>query len=112
MRDHHGAADPVWDPNRAAGFSEWLLDQRHRNDPVGDLARDAALDPAWPAEAATKSAYREHLRTQGAFPGALAALDAAWAEYARARKRRSRGPTDPRATVPDDTGTMAARRRP
>lgn len=32
------------------GFTSWLLEQRDRDDPVGDLARDAGVDPKWPGD--------------------------------------------------------------
>lgn len=33
---------------RPSGFTGWLLDQTERDDPVGDLARDAKTDPNFP----------------------------------------------------------------
>ena len=32
----------------AMSFAEWLRGQRQRDDPVGDLARDASADPGFP----------------------------------------------------------------
>ncbi|MFN8163895.1 MAG: hypothetical protein U0R26_08705 [Solirubrobacterales bacterium] len=34
------------------GFTAWLCEQQDRDDPVGDLARDAAVDPNWPGDVA------------------------------------------------------------
>ena len=28
-------------------YMRWLFDQRKRNDPIGDLAKDAFADPSW-----------------------------------------------------------------
>lgn len=36
--------------NHENGFTAWLREQRDREDPVGDLARDAAVDPNWPGD--------------------------------------------------------------
>ena len=32
-------------------LSEWTTRQSFRDDPIGDLARDAAVDPNWPQHA-------------------------------------------------------------
>lgn len=65
-------------------FTEWLLTQTGRTDPVGDLARDAAtmhqigrLDPT-----ATAERFNAHLHLNGACEPALAAFRVAAAEYA------------------------------
>lgn len=62
-------------------FRKWLSDQRKRQDPVGDLARDVAADAEFPGSRATYDLIRAHLEDVGASPNALAALDRAIAEY-------------------------------
>lgn len=59
-------------------FGVWLLMQRHRNDPVGDLARDfgSSGGPAGSPDAALR-----HLIAGGAQRGARAAFDQALAEW-------------------------------
>ena len=72
-------------------FLEWLTRQTWRRDPVGDLARDTRKDPTWPPPGKLNRArLRVHLEAQGAIPGALDALDAAWEEWDRER-RAARG---------------------
>lgn len=63
-------------------FRRWLQQQAKRDDPVGDLARDTAHDPTWP-RTGDKSALLDYLSGRHASRGALAALEAAWEEWAR-----------------------------
>ncbi len=60
-------------------FTDWLLDQRHRDDPVGDLARDVAMDDDWP-ESDELEECSDYLMGKRA---AQAALHRAWSEYMR-----------------------------
>jgi len=59
-------------------FAEWLTDQQHRDDPVGDLARDADLDPQ---PVGTVATFRDRLLDLGVSPATLAALDRAATEW-------------------------------
>jgi len=59
-------------------FSKWLSRQVGRNDPVGDLARDARDDGF---KGATYDAWETHLMAMQACDGALQALVVAWQEY-------------------------------
>jgi hypothetical protein len=61
-------------------FSEWLRAQRRRDDPVGDLARDAMADDGW-LGGRDLSALHGHLSRYGACEGAHDALDRAWREW-------------------------------
>lgn len=74
-----------WDPY----FMAWLSQQAHRDDPVGDLARDAHSDRkqgCQPERTRTASGLRRHLSTaHDPIPGALAALDRAEAEWEAGR---------------------------
>jgi uncharacterized protein YozE (UPF0346 family) len=59
-------------------FNAWLRRQRHRQDPVGDLARDAFSDPHWPPVARHQ---RKYLVGVNSCEGAMAALDRAHTEW-------------------------------
>ena len=61
-------------------FTLWLSAQVKREDPVGDLARDAGYDIDFPTSGKL-SDYRDHLTDVGACRGALAALSRAWFEF-------------------------------
>lgn len=87
--------DPVERRKRMGAFTRWLLRQKHRNDRVGDLARDAEADilndiddtHTWiSVEPKTHKAYKEYLEDHGACAGALEALDQAYDEYYAYRK--------------------------
>jgi uncharacterized protein YozE (UPF0346 family) len=68
-------------------FVEWLARQTWRRDAIGDLARDTRNDRTWPPPGKiSRAKLRAHLEAQGAIPGALAALDAAWDEWDRERR--------------------------
>jgi hypothetical protein len=62
-------------------FQQWLHGQRHRDDAVGDLARDAHADRDTPTGQTTSRTWLRYLRRRGACDGALEALRQAWAEY-------------------------------
>ncbi len=62
---------------RRLGFSTWLRARRTESSAVGDLARDVACDPEWPAPRTLDQA-REHLTRKRACAGALRALEEAW----------------------------------
>lgn len=62
-------------------FNRWLKAQMEREDPVGDLARDANEDSQWPARAHKFDAFLEHLDEMNACDNAFLALDHAWNEW-------------------------------
>jgi uncharacterized protein YozE (UPF0346 family) len=62
-------------------FFRWLLQQRHRQDAVGDLARDAGRDPSFGRRSRTPQSTERHLTGQGACDGAIRAAAAAWVEF-------------------------------
>ena len=68
-------------------FPNWLSLQTERQDPIGDLARDAAADHSWPRSAKTVESYERYLAQRGADPNAIIALFHAWAEYDAQRDR-------------------------
>lgn len=72
----------------AGSFAAWLAGQRDHNDPVGDLARDAADDDTWPTTGDYRS-YVDYLSRVGASTGAMESLKTAWTAYSGTE------PTDP-----------------
>lgn len=65
---------------RTATFRGWLKAQTHRNDAVGDLARDAVADHCWTTVGWQRFAY--HLANEhGAAPSAMDAAARARTEY-------------------------------
>jgi len=61
-------------------FWPWLKRQSDRDDPIGDLSRDALADKH--RKGSTLASWRKHLEQRGACGGALKALEEAWQEYA------------------------------
>jgi uncharacterized protein YozE (UPF0346 family) len=61
-------------------FYTWLMHNRWRADPVGDIARDVHSDKNWPKRANSWAAVKDALPAS-ACDGAQRALEAAWAEY-------------------------------
>jgi hypothetical protein len=64
-------------------FTDWLAQQHGRDDPVGDLARDATRDALWPARGSFSDLY-DHLGELGASDAAFATLARAWTEFCAA----------------------------
>lgn len=64
-----------------SGFKRWLRTQKHREDPVGDLARDAARDRCWPRGSASLRHLEKHLEKHDAIPEAIEALRRAFSEW-------------------------------
>ncbi|MGD0154045.1 MAG: YozE family protein [Thermacetogeniaceae bacterium] len=73
-----------------SGFNNWLKGQATRNDPVGDIARDALQDPCWP-ETGDLQELNIHLDYHGADDGAYASLRQALREY---RQQQPGGETE------------------
>lgn len=61
-------------------FEEWLTLQVGRNDPVGKIAEDIALDPTFPHNR-KRWGVDTYLRKKGAYLTAIAAYHAALTEY-------------------------------
>lgn len=76
---------------RASGisFDAWLKAQRHRQDPVGDMARETKRDRGWPRNASYKRQRRRLLRLDAPME-AFFALRRAWDEYEGRVDRRGR----------------------
>lgn len=62
-------------------FHRWLEGQRKRDDIVGDVAGDVLSDRSFPRGSLELEVLKDHLERKGAVPGALEALEAAWAEF-------------------------------
>lgn len=60
-------------------FRGWLKSQTHRNDPIGDVARDVLADKG--CRAATHRGIRERITEVAPDGPAVAAIDQAHAEY-------------------------------
>ncbi len=60
-------------------FRQWLKQQMHRPDAVGDLARDALADAEW--RGWTVQSLRREMQRLHAIPAAFAAVDRAAAEW-------------------------------
>ena len=76
------ALDPDPAPKAKKGsFYAWLVEQKKRRGPVGDLASDAAGDRTFPINTSSRPKLRSYLRSHGACDDAVSALDAALAEW-------------------------------
>jgi uncharacterized protein YozE (UPF0346 family) len=62
-------------------FYPWLLRQAERADPIGDLAREAQQDPAWPKRTDALPRLDRYLRDRGAGGAARRALRRAYGEW-------------------------------
>lgn len=62
-------------------FPEWLMKNLHREDPVGDLARDAARDTNWPPRFRSRNGFRTYFVRHRACFDALDALEKAYTEF-------------------------------
>jgi uncharacterized protein YozE (UPF0346 family) len=69
-------------------FYEWLLEEKNRKSPLGDLAREAAHDVSFPKDVANMDALLTYLRTAKASGASLATARIAWQRYSRAHKPR------------------------
>ena len=67
--------------NKTHPFTIWLRAQEDRDDPIGDLARDAGTDEGWPKGPGTIAIFRRHLVRKGASHPARNTLGVAWTEF-------------------------------
>jgi uncharacterized protein YozE (UPF0346 family) len=72
-------------------FKTWLLRQQHRDDPVGDLARDVAQDKHFPRRNAKLRTLVRYLDEQWDIPAALEALHRAQEEWAKLQTQSPSG---------------------
>lgn len=64
-----------------SSFHRWLEVQKDRDDPVGDLARDAMRDRAFPVGATTRRQVQDYLVYCRADADVLRALAVAWSQF-------------------------------
>jgi len=63
-------------------FKQWLRSQKNRNDPIGDFARDAMVDPDFPKYVCkSPDKIADYLESHNACAGAIAAFNAGWQEF-------------------------------
>ncbi|MFF7771814.1 YozE family protein [Streptomyces massasporeus] len=72
------------------GFRGWLARFRQARSPLGDLARLAADDPAWPDGPDRLQTYTDYMERAGSSSAALQTLIDAWILYA---SNEEAGPT-------------------
>jgi uncharacterized protein YozE (UPF0346 family) len=70
-------------------FYRWLLKQKDRNDPIGDLANDALSDKSFPINSDSFVNIKKHLNFKGACYEAIQALTEAFKEYKKKNPKRS-----------------------
>jgi uncharacterized protein YozE (UPF0346 family) len=63
-------------------YKQWLLEQTDRQDPIGDLARDASEDEEFPG---ALHEIKDYLYLVGACDGALEAFESSVKEYRNLR---------------------------
>lgn len=73
-------------------FGSWLAQFADSSTSLGDLARLAVDDPAWPSEPDRLGTYITYLEQAGATPAAFQTLTDAWIGYAT-RPKSEPGPT-------------------
>ena len=78
-----GLASP---PTRRDGH--WLRKQTKRNDPIGELARDAAQDRTFPLDTSSGPKLRSYIRSCCVCNGTVAALEKALTEWLTTKKLR------------------------
>ncbi len=89
-------------PRRVPGFTTWLFRQRDRDHRVGDLARDAALDPDWPRQATAFRTFYAYLRRREVSESMITSLAIAWCEYAINEYDELARAVAPKAIIPPD----------
>jgi uncharacterized protein YozE (UPF0346 family) len=72
----------------AGRFLKWLKRQSERDDPVGDLAKDALNDATFPRNTQSRDILRRHLQLRHACLEAFVALDEALFEFRTSLPRR------------------------
>ncbi len=69
-----------------APFHEWLAKQKNQRTPLGEWARSAARDEAFPKDLTSVDALVTYLKTKQASGTELATARAAWQAYSRGQK--------------------------
>jgi hypothetical protein len=87
-------------------FTKWLGKHRKRSSPLGDLARDVAIDDTWP-EASSLADYRQYFSSLGLSGRVVEVLENAWRSYRAFVKRSSQ----PQKQRPKRVLAMVPKRR-
>jgi hypothetical protein len=82
-------------------FWPWLKRQSDRDDPIGDLSKDALADKH--RKGSTLAWWLKHLEQWGACDGVLIALEEAWQEYSK-RKLRAKSRATAKTAGGDSCG--------
>jgi hypothetical protein len=69
-------------------FTNWLFKQTKRQDPVGDIARDAKADEHWPKDD-NLPGYVWYLRSVGASTGVVRALYDTYMEWEQVERNKT-----------------------
>lgn len=72
-------------------FKAWLQQQLQRNDPVGDLARDAGDDKNAPSGRKSFLAWRSYLQSRWAHRDVMRTLKEAWGEFEKGGATPNKG---------------------
>lgn len=68
-------------------FHQWLMRQKRRDSPLGDLARDAERDSTFPIAANSFLSLKTYFSGRGACAGAKNALARAWKSYKSSERK-------------------------
>lgn len=74
--------------SKTSPFYRWLLRQRERDDPIGDLACDAERDRKFPKNSQARNTLRTHLSSSNAQGVVFAILDEALHEFRQSHSGR------------------------
>lgn len=78
---HYASGMTTWSEK---SFYDWLIRQRDRHDPVGDFAKDAWQDAAFPRRVASEADLVGYMEGRGAHEDAVVAARDAWEEFGEA----------------------------
>ncbi len=82
-KEAHNLFSKLPNPKKSmvGAFYRWLLKQDNRDDPIGDLSRDARGDRTFPVEITSLEKLRTHLISNSACSEAIQALEEAYNEF-------------------------------
>jgi len=80
---------PKTKKTRTSPFYRWLLKQKDRDDPIGDVSRDAQRDKYFPLETTSLKKIRSHLINKLACEEAIKTLEEAHEEFKNNKTVRS-----------------------
>lgn len=89
MSDARRADSPEMPPEPSA-FYRWLIKQKDREEPIGDLAGDVLRDRRFPCAEESVDAIYGYIRIRNGCREALEALQEAWDEFCSKKSERSK----------------------